>query len=83
MKNKTEYDSHHFKWIAEGLKKWDDIIEVAQWQLEHLKALKEFGCKIVQEVDNGHLSYAIPTDKVKEYCKKFEVDEDNLDPIEE
>lgn len=83
MKNKTKYDMHHFKFIAEGLKNWDEIIKVCELQLELVKELKKFGCKIHEAVDNGYLFYDIPQGKVKEYCKKFDTTEENLDCFNE
>jgi len=71
-------DWFHFKWVCEGLKKWDDVIKSLEVQLKCIKKAKLLGCKILQKVDNGHLLISVPANKIKEYCKYFGMKEEDL-----
>lgn len=75
---KQAIDSIHFKWVVDGSKTWEDVIENLKLLTEQLNYLKKIGCKIEEEVNDGHLFYTIPKNKVKEYCKEWNMIEEDL-----
>jgi len=79
---KRAEDLIRFKWLADDCKTWDEVIEALKARIELIKYLKELGCKILQN-DNDYLFYSIPKKRVKEYCKKFKMEEEDLYPFDE
>jgi nitrogenase subunit NifH len=70
-------DYIRFKWLADGCKTWDDIVIALSNKSDDIKYLKNIGSKIIQNEDD-YLYFDIPEDKIKEYCKRFGMKEEDL-----
>jgi hypothetical protein len=68
-KPKYYYDTHYFKFMADGCKNYKEIVKALEYQTDFVKDLEKIGCKMSEPVDGGFLHLEIPVAKAKEYCE--------------
>ena len=71
-----EYEHVVFKWVADGAKTWDEVVKKLKSEIIFIEELRDAGCEMHEEVNNGYLSYSIPEEKRAMFREKWQVDEE-------
>ena len=71
------YMAEHFKYIADGCRTLDEVIECLKEEIKYLKRLQKENIKI-EPVDNGHLFIKIPKSKLDKVSKILGVKKEDI-----
>lgn len=71
-----EYEHVVFKWVADGAKTWDEVVKKLRNEITFIEELRDAGCEMHEEVNNGYLSYSIPEEKREMFREKWQVVEE-------
>jgi hypothetical protein len=56
---------HRCKWVGDGAKTWDELIEKLEGQIKFVRGLKEKGAVIREPMRDDYLFYDLPSGRAK------------------